>query len=163
MKKYFIFFLWLFNSVTLNSAAFLKERLDDVGKDSDFHENSIQPGKESVLALKKILAELIEKLESTNENKPAPESHPKVKHSKFKCNPFIVEVKMPEKGKELKVKHGLNIKDISNISVNIVNGREEGMIIRSQVDLISQKVLFNWYCDHENFVVIRANNVRHTN
>ena len=70
---------------------------------------------------------------------------------------------MPEKGKEVKLKHGLNVDDIIGVNVIIVNGTTNSLIIRSQVDLISQKVLYNWYVDKENFVLIRPNNVKKIN
>jgi hypothetical protein len=70
-----------------------------------------------------------------------------------------VEVKMPEKGKEIKIKHKLNVNDIINVNVIIVNGNPNNLIIRSQVDLMSQKVLYNWYIDKDSFVLIRPNNV----
>ncbi len=66
---------------------------------------------------------------------------------------------MPEKGKEVKLKHELNVDDIIGVNVIIINGTTNSLIIRSQVDLISQKVLYNWYVDKENFVLIRPNNV----
>ncbi len=67
---------------------------------------------------------------------------------------------MPEKGKEIKLKHGLNVNDIISVNVIVVNGTSNNLIIRSQVDLISQKVLYNWYIDKENLVLIRPNNVK---
>ncbi len=66
---------------------------------------------------------------------------------------------MPPKGKELKIKHKLNAKDILSVNVMIVNQTSQNFIMRSQVDLMSQKVLYNWYLDKENFVLIRPNNV----
>lgn len=66
---------------------------------------------------------------------------------------------MPEKGKEIKIKHNLNVNDIISVNVIVLNGTQNSVIIRSQVDLISQKVLYNWYIDKENFVLIRPNNV----
>lgn len=66
---------------------------------------------------------------------------------------------MPPKGKELKIKHDLNADNIISVNVIVVNGNSNSQIIRSQVDLISQKVLYNWYVDNHNFVLIRPNNV----
>jgi hypothetical protein len=68
---------------------------------------------------------------------------------------------MPPKGKELKIKHELNAKDILSVNVMIVNQTSQNFIMRSQVDLMSQKVLYNWYLDKENFVLIRPNNVKY--
>lgn len=67
---------------------------------------------------------------------------------------------MPQKGKEIKIKHGLDVKNIININVIVLNGSNSNLIIRNQVDLLTQKVLYNWYVDKENFVLIRPNNVR---
>lgn len=67
---------------------------------------------------------------------------------------------MPPKGKEIKVKHGLNIDKIISVNVIILNGSGHNQIIRSQVDLISQKVLYNWYIDRDDFVLIHPNNVK---
>ncbi len=67
---------------------------------------------------------------------------------------------MPQKGKEIKIKHGLDVKNIININVIVLNGSNNNLIIRNQVDLLSQKVLYNWYVDKDNFVLIRPNNVR---
>jgi len=66
---------------------------------------------------------------------------------------------MPPKGKEVKIKHDLNVKNIININVIVLNGTTHNLIIRNQVDLLTQKVLYNWYVDKENFVIIRPNNV----
>ena len=66
---------------------------------------------------------------------------------------------MPPKGKELKIKHNLNINDIINVNVIVVNGDKKNLIMRSQVDLMSQKALYNWYIDKENFILIRPNDV----
>jgi hypothetical protein len=71
-----------------------------------------------------------------------------------------LEVNMPEKGKELKIKHSLDVSDILSINVMVVNGNNKNLIMRSQVDLISQKILYSWYVDKENFVLIRPNNVQ---
>jgi glutathione peroxidase-family protein len=71
-----------------------------------------------------------------------------------------LEVKMPPKGQELKIKHNLKVDDIIGVNVMIVNKTSQNMIMRSQVDLISQKVLYNWYVDKDFFVLIRPNNVR---
>ena len=68
---------------------------------------------------------------------------------------------MPPKGKELKIKHELNAKDILSVNVMIVNQTSQNFIMRSQVDLMSQKVLYNWYLDKDNFVLIRPNNVKY--
>jgi len=70
-----------------------------------------------------------------------------------------VEVKMPQKGNEIKIKHGLDVKNIININVIVLNGSNKNFIIRNQVDLLTQKVLYNWYVDREHFVLIRPNNV----
>jgi predicted methyltransferase MtxX (methanogen marker protein 4) len=70
-----------------------------------------------------------------------------------------VEVRMPPKGKELKINHNLNVNDIINVNVIIVNGVSQNLIMRSQVDMMSQKALYNWYIDKEHFVLIRPNNV----
>jgi hypothetical protein len=67
---------------------------------------------------------------------------------------------MPQKGKELKIKHNLDIKKIINVNVIVLNGNKNSIIIRNQVDLLSQKVLYNWYVDQDNFILIRPNNVR---
>jgi len=67
---------------------------------------------------------------------------------------------MPQKGKELKIKHGLDVKKIININVIVLNGSNKNFIIRNQVDLLTQKVLYNWYVDKEHFVLIRPNNVK---
>ena len=66
---------------------------------------------------------------------------------------------MPDKGKEIKIKHGLDLTKIINVNVIILNGSKQNTILRSQFDLISQKALYNWYVDKENFVLIRPNNV----
>jgi hypothetical protein len=66
---------------------------------------------------------------------------------------------MPHKGQEIKIKHNLDIKKIINVNVIVLNGNKNSIIIRNQIDLISQKVLYNWYIDQENFVLIRPNNV----
>jgi len=66
---------------------------------------------------------------------------------------------MPEKGKEIRIKHGLDVTKIINVNVIIINGNNSNTILRSQVDLMSQKALYNWYVDKENFVLIRPNNV----
>jgi hypothetical protein len=70
-----------------------------------------------------------------------------------------LEVKMPQKGKELKIKHNLKVQDIISVNVMVVNQTSQNMIMRSQVDLISQKALYNWYVDKDFFVLIRPNNV----
>lgn len=70
-----------------------------------------------------------------------------------------IEVSMPSRGQEIKVKHNLDIDDIFGVNVIILNGPKKNKIIRSQVDLISQKVLYNWYVEKTNFVLIRPNNV----
>jgi hypothetical protein len=70
-----------------------------------------------------------------------------------------LEVKMPQKGKELKIKHNLNVNDIINVNVIIINKTSQNFILRSQVDLISQKALYNWYIDKTHLVLIRPNNV----
>jgi hypothetical protein len=70
-----------------------------------------------------------------------------------------VEVVMPEKGKEIKIKHSLNVANIINVNIIVVNGTPSNLIIRNQVDLITQKVLYNWYLDKTNLVIIRPNNV----
>jgi len=67
---------------------------------------------------------------------------------------------MPHKGQEIKIKHNLDIKKIINVNVIVLNGNKNSIIIRNQVDLISQKVLYNWYVDQENFILIRPNNVK---
>lgn len=67
---------------------------------------------------------------------------------------------MPPRGKEIKVKHGLDVQGIIGVNVTVLNGTSNNLIVRSQVDLISQKVLYNWYVEKENFVLIRPNNVR---
>ena len=66
---------------------------------------------------------------------------------------------MPEKGKEIRIKHGLEVTKIINVNVIVINGRNSNTILRSQVDLMSQKALYNWDVDKENFVLIRPNNV----
>lgn len=66
---------------------------------------------------------------------------------------------MPDKGKEIKIKHGLDINNIINVNVIILNGNKQNTILRSQFDSISQKALYNWYVDKENFVLIRPNKV----
>lgn len=73
---------------------------------------------------------------------------------------ILVEVKMPQKGKELKIQHNLNTENIISVNVIVVNGSSKNLILRSQVDLISQKVLYNWYIDKDHFVLIRPNNVK---
>ena len=70
-----------------------------------------------------------------------------------------LEVKLPRKGKELKIKHNLNAEDIINVNVIVLNKTPRNMIIRSQVDLITQKALYNWYVDTTYLVIIRPNNV----
>ena len=67
---------------------------------------------------------------------------------------------MPQRGKEIKIRHGLDVKNILNVNVIVINGSSNNLIIRNQVDLLTQKVLYNWYVDKENFVLIRPNNVR---
>ncbi len=76
-------------------------------------------------------------------------------------NSKFLEVKMPSNGKELKIKHGLNPEEIINVSVLILNHTGSNVIMRSQVDLISGKALFNWYLDKENLVIFRPNNVKY--
>lgn len=66
---------------------------------------------------------------------------------------------MPARGKEIKIKHNFQIDDIVGVTVIVINGPKNNKIIRSQVDLITQKVLYNWYVDKNNFVLIRPNNV----
>ena len=66
---------------------------------------------------------------------------------------------MPHRGEEIKIKHQVDVKNILNINVIVLNGSNNNLIIRNQVDLLSQKVLYNWYVDKENFVIIRPNNV----
>jgi hypothetical protein len=66
---------------------------------------------------------------------------------------------MPIRGQEIKIKHNLNIDSIYSVNVIVLNGPKNNKIIRSQVDLISQKALYNWYVDKNNFVLIRPNNV----
>jgi hypothetical protein len=66
---------------------------------------------------------------------------------------------MPIKGQEIKIKHNLNIDVIYSVNVIVLNGPKNNKIIRSQVDLISQKALYNWYVDKNYFVLIRPNNV----
>ncbi len=71
----------------------------------------------------------------------------------------VFEVNMPIRGQEIKIKHNLNIDSIYSVNVIVLNGPKNNKIIRSQVDLISQKALYNWYVDKNNFVLIRPNNV----
>ena len=71
-----------------------------------------------------------------------------------------LEVKMPQKGKELKIKHNLNAEDIISVNVIVLNQSSQNLILRSQVDLISQKALYNWYLDRTYLVLIRPNKVR---
>lgn len=66
---------------------------------------------------------------------------------------------MPSRGHEIKIKHNFNINDIYSVNVIVLNGPKNNKIIRSQVDLITQKALYNWYVDKNNFVLIRPNNV----
>ncbi len=66
---------------------------------------------------------------------------------------------MPKRGKEIKIKHNLDVKKIISINVIVLNGSNNNIIIRNQVDLLTQKVLYNWYIDNQNFVLIRPNNV----
>ena len=66
---------------------------------------------------------------------------------------------MPNRGQELKINHNFDIEDIYGVNVIVINGPKSNKIIRSQVDLITQKVLYNWYIDKKNFVLIRPNNV----
>lgn len=73
---------------------------------------------------------------------------------------IVVEVQMPAKGKELRINHGLDVNNIISVNVIIINGSGVNQILRSQVDLISQKVLYNWYVDKEHFVLIHPNNVK---
>ena len=40
---------------------------------------------------------------------------------------------MPEKGKETKTPHGLNVDDIVGVNVIVINGTKKNPIIRSQV------------------------------
>jgi hypothetical protein len=70
-----------------------------------------------------------------------------------------LEVKMPQKGKELKIQHNINVEDIISVNVVVLNKTSQNFILRSQVDLISQKALYNWYIDRSYLVVIRPNNV----
>jgi hypothetical protein len=70
-----------------------------------------------------------------------------------------VEVEMPEKGKESKFKHGLDINNIFNVAVSLVNGSENNKILKSQVNLASNRVLFNWYLDNDYFYLIHPNNL----
>ena len=70
-----------------------------------------------------------------------------------------VEVDMPDKGKEQSFKHELNIDDIFNIDVSVINGPSNNRIMKSQMNLSTSKVLFNWYLDNENFYLIRPNNL----
>lgn len=70
-----------------------------------------------------------------------------------------VEVDMPEKGKESKFKHGLDINNIFNVAVSLVNGSENNRILKSQVNLASNRVLFNWYLDNDYFYLIHPNNL----
>lgn len=70
-----------------------------------------------------------------------------------------VEIRMPQKGKEIRIKHHLDVKKILNVNVIVLSGNSNNLIIRNQVDLLSQKVLYNWYIDKESFVIIRPNNV----
>ena len=67
---------------------------------------------------------------------------------------------MPSKGKELRIKHELEVNKIISVNVVIVNGSSENLIIRPQVDLLSQKVMYNWYIDRESFVLIRPHSVK---
>lgn len=66
---------------------------------------------------------------------------------------------MPSRGQEVKIKHNFDVNDIYGVNVIVLNGPKNNKIIRSQVDLISQKVLYNWYVEKDNFVLIRPNNV----
>ena len=66
---------------------------------------------------------------------------------------------MPPRGHEVRIKHNFLIDDIVSVNVIVLNGPKDNQIIRSQVDLISQKVLYNWYVEKSNFVLIRPNNV----
>ena len=67
---------------------------------------------------------------------------------------------MPARGQEIKINHNLDVDDIYGVNVIVLNGPKSNKIIRSQVDLISQKVLYNWYVDKNHFVLIRPNNVK---
>lgn len=70
-----------------------------------------------------------------------------------------LEVKMPKRGKEIKIKHNLIVEDIISVNVIVLNKTTQNTILRSQVDLISQKALYNWYLDKTYLVIIRPNNV----
>lgn len=82
--------------------------------------------------------------------------------SQLNSNPFDiknVEVEMPSRGTETKFKHQLNIDQVFNIAVSIVNGSESNKILKSQVNLTSNRVLFNWYLDNTYFYLIHPNNL----
>lgn len=70
-----------------------------------------------------------------------------------------VEVDMPAKGKESQFKHGLDINKIFNIVVSIINGSDNNKILKSQLNLISNKILFNWYVDKDTLYLIHPNNL----
>ena len=82
------------------------------------------------------------------------------KQSMFFTTSF--EVDMPNRGQEIKIKHNFNVDDIYGVNVIVLNGPKSNKIIRSQVDLISQKVLYNWYVEKDHFVLIRPNNVKNS-
>ena len=88
------------------------------------------------------------------------ENRPQSKYCKYYLiYLYLVEIKMPDKGKEIKIKHGLDVTKIINVNVIILNGNKSNIIIRSQIDMMSQKALYSWYVDRDNFVLIRPNNV----
>lgn len=68
-------------------------------------------------------------------------------------------IDMPKKGQESKTKHGLIFDDIININVSITNGSKNNKILRSQNNLIDQKLLFNWYVDKDNFYLLYPSNI----
>lgn len=165
MKNCLIFFLlinfaWFINNTFLQEASqSLVTDLESINTNNDYYSNSLIPGADSVEKLKKIIESLIVKLDEMSSKKDTPHfKYCKANDIKFNTN-NLVEIRMPEKGKELKIKHDLNVDDILNVNVIIVNGNKKNLIMRSQVDLISQKALYNWYIDKENFVLIRPNNV----
>jgi hypothetical protein len=68
---------------------------------------------------------------------------------------------MPAKGEVAKLKHDINVDDIESVNIMLVNKTAGNTIMKGQVDLMSQRVLYNWYLDRDNLVVIRPNNVSH--
>lgn len=73
---------------------------------------------------------------------------------------------MPISGKNVSVKHNLDINSIVNVNVYVINGTNDHLILRGQVyslfnknDLASNKPLYNWYVDNNSIVILRPNDV----